>query len=333
MDGQRASREGPLAKEVAGQGGGAGRHWSGGGSRGRRGEGGAIEVQAAQKCGVSQSTISRQVQSLEATVGISLFHRQGNAKLTLGGDRLLPHAKRICQIWATAEQELTDLQFGKQTELCIAGIPSACAYQLPPILQKFSKAYPNVQLRVTTLGSDRALKVLKDGLIDIAIVMNNPFLTASSEMVVEPLYEERIQLLLPANHVLNQKEKLTWKDLHNFPQVVFKDGYGLQRLVQDQFNRQGITLNATLELNSLEAFRGVVKQGTLIALLPETFLMELSLDPDLVVRSLNEPSLTREIVLVTTSDRIQIPPIQYFCKLAAQIIQQQNQLTTLHKAQ
>jgi DNA-binding transcriptional LysR family regulator len=260
-------------------------------------------------------------------VGIALFHRQGSAKLTLGGDHLLPHAKKICQIWATAEQELTDLQSGKQTELCIAGIPSACAYQLPPILQKFSKTYPNVQLRVTTLGSDRALKVLKDGLIDIAIVMNNPFLTASSEMVVQRLYEERIQLLLPANHVLSQKENLTWKDLHNFPQVVFKDGYGLQRLVQDQFNRQGISLNATIELNSLEAFRGVVKQGTLIAILPETFLIELSYDPDLVVRSLTEPSLTREIVLVTTSDRIQIPPIQYFCKLAAQIIQQQNSLT------
>ena len=279
--------------------------------------------QAAQKCGVSQSTISRQVQSLEATVGILLFHRQGNAKLTLGGDRLLPHAKKICQIWSTAEQELLDLQAGKQTELCVAGIPSACAYQLPPILQRFSKVYPNVQLRVTTLGSDRALKVLKDGLIDIAIVMNNPFLTASSEMVVERLYEEKIQLLLPVNHPLCKKESLTWKDLNNVPQAVFKDGYGLQRLVQDQFNRHGLRLHAALELNSLEAFRGVVKQGSLLALLPETFLVELNHEPDLVVRSLNDPCLTREIVLVTTSDRIQIPPIQYFCKLAAQMIQQE----------
>jgi DNA-binding transcriptional LysR family regulator len=279
--------------------------------------------QAAQRCGVSQSTISRQVQSLEATVGISLFHRQGNAKLTVGGDRLLVHARKICQIWLSAEQELLDLQSGKQTELCVAGIPSACAYQLPPILQKFSKVYPNVQLRVTTLGSDRALKVLKDGLIDIAIVMNNPFLTASSEMVVEKLYEEKIQLLLTVNHPLCRKESLTWKDLHNVPQAVFKDGYGLQRLVQDQFNRQGLRLNAALELNSLEAFRAVVKQGSLVALLPETFLVEITHDPDLVVRSLNEPCLTREIVLVTTSDRIQIPPIQYFCKLAAQMIQQE----------
>ena len=279
--------------------------------------------QAAQKCGVSQSTISRQVQSLETTVGLLLFHRQGNAKLTLGGDRLLPQARKICQIWAVAEQELIDLQSGKQTELCVAGIPSACAYQLPPILQAFSKTYPNVQLRVTTLGSDRALKVLKDGLIDIAIVMNNPFLTASSEMVVERLYEERIQLLLPANHPLSQKEVLTWRDLHNCPQAVFKEGYGLQRMVQDQFNRQGICLNAVLELNSLEAFRGVVKQGSLVALLPETFLVELTHEPELVVRSLGDPNLTREIVLVTTSDRIQIPPIQYFCKLAAEMIQQE----------
>ncbi|MFM7885342.1 MAG: LysR substrate-binding domain-containing protein, partial [Pseudanabaena sp.] len=260
---------------------------------------------------------------LEATVGLSLFHRQGNAKLTLGGDHLLPHAKKICQIWATAEQELTDLQAGKQTELCVAGIPSACAYQLPPILQKFSRTYPNVQLRVTTLGSDRALKVLKDGLIDIAIVMNNPFLTASSEMVITRLYEEKIQLLLPAQHPLSKKEVITWRDLDNFPQAVFKDGYGLQRLVQDQFNRQGIRLNAALELNALEAFRGVVKQGSLIALLPETFLVELNYDSDLVVRSLSEPNLTREIVLVTTIDRIQIPPIQYFCKLAAEMVQQE----------
>jgi len=284
--------------------------------------------QAAQKCGVSQSTISRQVQSLESMVGTSLFHRQGNVKLTLGGDRLLHHAKKICQIWASAEQELLDLRLGKQTELCVAAIPSACAYQLPPILQIFAKAYPNVQLRVTTLGSDRAIKVLRDGLIDIAIVMNNSFLSTSAEMVVEKLYEEKVQLLLPAKHPFAKKECISWRDLHNLPQVVFKDGYGLQRLVQDQFNRQGLNLNAALELNSLEAFRGVVKLGSLIALLPETFLEELKDDVDLVVKDLHEPCLTREIVLVTTSDRIQIPPIQYFCQLATQMIAKQNSITS-----
>ena len=132
--------------------------------------------QAARKCGVTQSTISRQVQGLEAEVGLSLFHRTPHAKLTVGGERLLPHARKICQSWQNAAEELGDLLAGKQPELCVAAIHSVCAAYLPPVLQKFCHEYPNVQLRVTSLGSDRALKVLKDGLVDIAIVMNNRYL-------------------------------------------------------------------------------------------------------------------------------------------------------------
>ena len=62
--------------------------------------------QAARKCGVTQSTISRQVQGLEAEVGLSLFHRSAHAKLTVGGERLLPHARKICQTWQNAAEEL-----------------------------------------------------------------------------------------------------------------------------------------------------------------------------------------------------------------------------------
>ena len=76
--------------------------------------------QAARKCGVTQSTISRQIQSLEADVGVELFHRTSHAKLTLGGERLLPRVRKICQEWEIATQELTDLFAGKQPELCIA---------------------------------------------------------------------------------------------------------------------------------------------------------------------------------------------------------------------
>ncbi|MEE3716624.1 LysR family transcriptional regulator [Tumidithrix elongata RA019] len=282
--------------------------------------------QASQKCDVNQSTVSRQIQSLEASLGIQLFHRGASAKVTIGGERLLPHARKICQEWKNVEQELNDLQAGKQTELCVAAIPSACAYQLPPVLQSFAKTYPNVQLRVTTLGSDRALKVLKDGLIDLAVVMNNPFLTSSSEMVVDLLYEESIQVLMAADHPLSCHQQVTWKDLDRHDQVVFKDGYGLQRLVQEQFNRQGLHLNAVLELNSLDAFRGVIRQGDLIALLPATALKDVSNDPSLAVREIVAPTLTRQIVLVTTGDRLQIPPIYHFRKLTCELIQSKNRI-------
>ena len=58
----------------------------------------------------------------------------------------------------------------------------------------------------------------------------------------------------------------------------------MQRLVQEQFDRCGQTLQAVLELNTLDAFRGVVRQGNLIALLPQSALMESRWDPTLAVR-------------------------------------------------
>ena len=280
--------------------------------------------QAAKKCGVTQSSVSRQIQSLEADLGLELFHRKGQAKLTLAGDILLPRARKICQEWETVTQEITDLLAGKQPELCIAAIHSLCAYYLPPVLQKFCRNYPDVQLRVTSLGSDRALKVLKDGLVDLAIVMNNQLLTISKEMVVEVLYDEPIEVLTAADHPLAQHEHIPWSELIHYPQVVFKDGYGMQRLVQDSFERLEATLQAALEVNTLDAFRGVVRQGGFVALLPRSALVEARHDPSLAVRPLatdinstlaDGSSLTRQVVMITTQDRLQIPPIQHFWEL------------------
>lgn len=284
--------------------------------------------QAARTCGVTQSTISRQIQALEADLGVLLFHRSANAKLTVGGERFLLRARKICQEWANATQELADLMAGKQPELCVAAIPSICAHALPPVLQQFCTQYPTVQLRVTSLGSDRALKVLRDGLVDLAIVMQNRALAATGEMVVDLLFEEPIQVLMSAHHPLAEYGIVPWKAIAAYSQVVFKDGYGMQRLVQEMFVKQGIALRAALELNTLDAFRGVIRQGQLIALLPDSALIEARLDPTLAIRPLMSnlvdptapPPLTRSVVAVTTRDRLQIPPIEYFRRLLLETI-------------
>ncbi|WP_414618832.1 LysR family transcriptional regulator [Calothrix sp. CCY 0018] len=287
---------------------------------------------AAYKCSVTQSTISRQIQALEADLGFELFHRTAQSKLTLAGETLLPRARKICVEWQTVKQEITDLIAGKQSELCIACIPSVCAYYFPPLLQLFCKEYPDVQLRVTSLGSDRALKVLKDGLVDLAIVMNNRFLTTSKEMVVETLYEEPIEVLISVNHPLAEYECIPWGELIRYRQVIFKEGYGMQRLVQSQFDQTQTLLKSALEVNTLDAFRGIVRQGELIALLPSSALIEARTDPSLAIRpfvinnngsTVHSTSLTRQVVIVTTQDRLQIPPIQHFWHLVTQEIPKQ----------
>lgn len=285
--------------------------------------------QAAKKCGVTQSTISRQIQSLEQDLGLALFHRSAQAKLTLGGEKLLPRAQRICQEWHKATKEFAELMAGKQPELCIAAIHSVCAHYLPPILQQFCQDYPEVQLRVTALGSDRALKVLRDGLVDVAIVMNNRFLTNSAEVELAVLYEEQIDVLMAANHPLSKRVRISPLELVKYPQVVFKDGYGMQRLVQQWFDDQNVQFKTAMELNTLDAFRGVIRQGEMIALLPHKALTDSYNDPTLAIRPLQSPELisdmngmlesdnvlTRQVVMVTTSDRLMIPPIAHFFNL------------------
>ncbi|MGF1517186.1 MAG: LysR family transcriptional regulator [Nodosilinea sp.] len=267
---------------------------------------------AAQQCQVTQSTVSRQVQALEAELDAPLFHRGAQAKLTVAGERLLPKARRIYQDWAQVSKDIADLMAGKQPELCVAAIQSVCATVLPPVLQQFCSEYPQVQLRVTALGSDRSLKVLRDGLVDLAIVMDNPRLTTQPEMVVTPLFEEPIEVLMAANHDLAPQPTISWEMLARFPQIIFKDGYGMQRLVQRQFQDRGAVFNPAMELNTLDAFRGVIRQGNFLALLPQSALADCHDDPTLAVRPTEAPVLRRTVVLVTTRDRLVIPPIQRF---------------------
>ncbi len=290
--------------------------------------------QAAKSCAVTQSTISRQIRALEEDLGLTLFHRSAQTRLTIGGEKLLPRAQRICQEWTKAVKECSDLIEGKQPELCVAAIHSVCAYYLPPVLQQFCQDFPQTQLRVTALGSDRAIKVLKDGLIDIAIVMQNDLLGNSPDLEIFPLYSEKISVLMAADHPLTKYDQIPLAKLANYPQVVFKDGYGMQRLVHEWFNKQKLELKTVMELNSLDAFRGVVRQGNIVALLPQGALIEATKDQDLAIRPITIPSntesssfseesqsdlqsnsLTREVVMVTTADRLSIPPIAHFFKL------------------
>jgi DNA-binding transcriptional LysR family regulator len=105
---------------------------------------------------------------------------------------------------------------------------------------------------------------------------------------------------------------------------VFKDGYGMQRLVQEVCLKQGIPLRIALELNTPETFRGVVRQGEMIALLPAGALVEARSDSTLAVRQVatlpGEERWTREVAMVTTSDRLQIPPIAYFCQYVRELM-------------
>lgn len=273
---------------------------------------------AARRCGVTQPTISRQIQALEESLGIQLLHRSNRAKLTVAGDLFLRRAHRICQEWQAASAELKAMQNGQQQELCIAAIHSICRYFLPTLLPRFCQAFPQMRLRVTALGSDRALKVLQDGLVDLTIVMGDRHLFKQSEWVIEPLYSEAVQVLMAAEHPLAANETVTWQELARFPHVVFKDGYGMRRLVAEEFSRWGLPWQPALELNTPDAFVAVIRESEMLALLPRSALKDALHDPTLVIRDLTTPPPPRQVLAITTRDRLTLPPIAQLLTLIRQ---------------
>jgi LysR family transcriptional activator of glutamate synthase operon len=277
--------------------------------------------QAALEAGVNQSTISRQIHALETELAVRLFHRGAQARLTVGGKILLERARKICQEWQLVCQELQELHQGKQPEFCVAAIYSVCKTNLPPLLLQFCRQYPQVQLRVTALGSDRALKVLQDGLVDLAIVMHQRHLVPKAGLVVRPLYTEPIGLLMAENHPLAGKETLTWAEIASYPQVVFKEGYGMRRLIEEEFLRRCLPLTVALELNTPDAFSAIVHSSPMIALLPQSILSEAVKQPGLTVRYCqagDEIFLQRQVAIVTTSDRLNLPPVADFFRLVTE---------------
>jgi DNA-binding transcriptional LysR family regulator len=264
--------------------------------------------QAAHHCGVTQSTISRQIQALETELACQLFHRSASAPLTLAGKLFLRRARRIWQEWETATEELGELLAGKQTELCVAAIHSVCTSSLPLLLPQFCQQYPQIQLRVTALGSERALKVLRDGLVDIVIIMNYRNLVQTKELLVKILYEEPIFLVLGAHHPLAKIQNLTWENLEPYAQIAFKEGYCMRRLIEEEFSQRGMHPAISLEFNVPESFFSVLKISQMFAFLPQSLLIAVAQDPQLTICHW-PPNLHRQIAVVTTVDRLEIPPI------------------------
>lgn len=277
---------------------------------------------AARKCGASQPTITRQIQALEGSLGIELLHRTHKVKPTLAGELFLPRANKIWREWQTAISELEGLKNGDRSELCIAAIHSVCRYCLPQLLPRFYQKFAPIQLRITALGSDRSLKVLKDGLVDIAVVMAERHLLKEPQWSIQFLYSEPIKILMASTHPLGGKKHLTWEELSKYPHVVFKDGYGMRRLVANEFSQRNLTWQTALELNTPDAFLPFIRNSQMLAILPLSALWEARDDQTLVIQDFvaHESPPPREVIAITTKDRQNIPPINYLLSL----LQEQN---------
>jgi LysR family hydrogen peroxide-inducible transcriptional activator len=166
---------------------------------------------AAERCHVSQPSLSQQILKLERRLGQPLFSRLGRrAVLTDAGRMLLDRAMSIL---ATVDDAERRLRAGDQIDkgrLAIGAIPTIAPYLLPPTLQAFVKRCPQVELIVREDVTQHLISAVVEGELDLALVA---LPVADEHLQAEPLFSEPLLLTLPPRHELASRRRVTVQDL------------------------------------------------------------------------------------------------------------------------
>jgi LysR family hydrogen peroxide-inducible transcriptional activator len=166
---------------------------------------------AAERCHVSQPSLSQQILKLERRLGRPLFSRLGRrAVLTDAGRMLLDRAMSILATVDDAERRLRASDQVHTGRLALGAIPTIAPYLLPPVLRAFVKRCPRVELIVREEVTVALVSAVVEGELDLALVA----LPVSDEhLQAEPLFTEALLLALPPRHELARRRRVTIKDL------------------------------------------------------------------------------------------------------------------------
>src|SRR5438105_5040157 len=260
-------------------------------------------TRAAEELHVAQPSVSQQIRKLESELGAPLFHRmKRHVALTEAGKTFLPHARAVLQRLAEARVEVQELSGMRKGTLAVGAPPSVGTHLLPRALAAFSRRHPGISLTFREAGSRTLLKLLEEGELDFAVVIQ-PIRHPALETL--PLLEEELLLAVPRGHPLaNGHRRVRLALLREEPFVMLREGtYDLRDQTLLACRKAGFEPQVALDGGEMDSMLRFVAAGIGLAILPEMVLADVgSQDGAVTVRRLS-PKLTRSLVLARRRDR------------------------------
>jgi len=230
---------------------------------------------AAEKCHVSQPTLSVAVKKLEDELGVILFERsKSHISVTETGVRVVEQAQRVLNQVGVIKDIAQAGKDQLSTSLRVGAIYTVGPYLFPHLIPQLNQAAPGMPLYIEENYTAVLREKLKHSELD-AIIVALPF--SEPEVVTLPLYDEPFVVLMPEQHPLAQlteinTEQLPFEDLlllgpgHCFRDQVLKAcPHLMNKLGRDQ---HGQSLSVTTEGSSLETIRHMVASGMGITVIP-----------------------------------------------------------------
>jgi len=255
---------------------------------------------AAERCCVSQPTLSGQIKKLEEELGIILFERtKRSVETTPVGEAIVAHARRVLE-QADALRHLAQThQDPLVGPLRMGAIPTLSPYLLPLILKPLNKRYPQTKLVLSEELTDTLLIRLGKHEID-AVLLATPVEDPNLESI--PLFYEPFWLVHPRGHTLSGKKEIIQADLDGADLLLLSEGHCLAEQAMAVCHMQERNIQgdmADLRAASLETLLQMVGAGFGCTLLPALALKTASArDRGIIARQLKLPDTYRRISLV-----------------------------------
>ena len=260
-------------------------------------------VMAAEKCFVTQPTLSMQVQKLEDTLGVKLFDRskQPVTPTEIGID-IIAQARTLLAESEKIKEIITDRQKELSGELKVAIIPTVSPYILPRILRGFVEKYPQVKLIVWEQTTEQIILQLKNGTIDCGI-LSTPLHEGNLKEI--PVFYENFVAYVSKNSKLSKKKNICPEDIDMEEIWVLNEGHCMREQVLNICQRRKATKGFQhFEYNtgSVETLKRMVDQNNGATILPELALSDLN-DKQLdKVRYFRSPEPAREVSIVVQNN-------------------------------
>jgi len=249
---------------------------------------------AAERCFVSQPTLSAQLKKLEDYLGVPLVERQPRkALLTPAGAEIVTRARRIVE----ATDEVVEIAQAHREPLAgrlrIAFLPTIGPYLLPVIAPKLRKELPRLELMLYEYQTAPMLERLRNGEIDMGVLA---LPVDMDGLAAKPLYDEPFTIAAPANHPLADRKQVKLEDLRGVTLLLLEDGHCLRDQALDVCNRIDVHEKQDFRATSIETLRQMVAAGAGVTLMPELATRGGHATPrGLVFRPFAKPAPTRRI--------------------------------------
>lgn len=258
-------------------------------------------TRASLQLSVAQPMLSRHIKMLEKELGVELYQRTAHGiELNDAGKKLEQYARGILDTVGQVKASLADLGHRPTGRVTIGMSPSVQVVVAQPLVERFTRAYPEVSLSIMEGFSGHLQEWLSAGQLDVAILYRTPY---NSVLNADALLTDELFLLGPANDPAHVGDgPISLKNLAHVPLVLPNRQHGLRILVSESFVRAGISPNIVLEMDAMPTtLRLVEHQVGLYTILSYSCAAEMIAKRQIRYWRIVEPSITRTLVITSST--------------------------------